>query len=83
MMMMMMIRKGVTCIADVKGLFKEIDVDGDGLLTKEEMLASPCCKFDKEQVNAIYELGDSDGDQCLDMGEFIGNFANLSFFFIS
>ena len=65
------IRKGVSCIADVKGLFKEIDVDGDGLLTKEEMLNSPGCKFDKEQVNAIYELGDSDGDECLDMGEFI------------
>ena len=38
------IRKGVSCIADVKGLFKEIDVDGDGLLSKEEMLSSPGCK---------------------------------------
>jgi len=66
-----LIRKGVSCIADVKGLFKEIDIDGDGLLTKEEMLNSPGCKFDKEQVNAIYELGDSNGDEVLDMGEFI------------
>ena len=65
------LRKGVTCIADVKGLFKDIDVDGDGLLTKEEMLTSPGCKFDQEQVNAIYELGDSNGDEVLDMGEFI------------
>ena len=65
------IRKMVTCIADVKGLFKEIDIDGDGLLSKEEMLNSPGCKFDKEQVNAIYELGDSNGDEVLDMGEFI------------
>ena len=38
------IRKGVSCIADVKGLFKEIDIDGDGLLSKEEMLSSPGCK---------------------------------------
>merc|ERR1719341_448241 len=65
------IRKMVTCIADVKGLFKEIDIDGDGLLSKEEMLNSPGCKFDKEQIEAIYELGDSNGDEVLDMGEFI------------
>merc|ERR1719495_75474 len=66
------IRKGINSIADVKGLFKAIDVDGDGLLSKEEMLNSPGCKFDKEQVEAIYELGDSNGDLVLDMGEFIG-----------
>merc|ERR1719348_566823 len=65
------IRKNITSIADVKGLFKDIDVDGDGLLSKEEMLSSPGCKFDKEQVEAIYELGDSNGDEVLDMGEFI------------
>jgi len=65
------IRKGITSIADVKGLFKAIDVDGDGLLSKEEMLNSPGCKFDREQVEAIYELGDSNGDEVLDIGEFI------------
>jgi len=65
------IRQGITSIADVKGLFKDIDVDGDGLLSKEEMLNSPGCKFDKEQIEAIYELGDSNGDEVLDMGEFI------------
>jgi len=65
------IKAGVTCIAEVKGLFKEIDVDGDGLLTKEEMFSSPGNKFDREQVEAIFELGDSDGDGQLDMGEFI------------
>merc|ERR1719495_2533188 len=66
------IRKGINSIADVKGLFKAIDVDGDGLLSKEEMLNSPGCKFDKEQIEAIYELGDSNGDLVLDMEEFIG-----------
>lgn len=65
------IRQGITSIADVKGLFKDIDVDGDGLLSKEEMLNSPGCKFDMEQIEAIYELGDSNGDEVLDMGEFI------------
>jgi len=65
------IRSNITCIDDVKGLFKAIDIDGDGLLSKEEMMVSPGCKFDKEQIEAIYELGDSNGDEVLDIGEFI------------
>lgn len=65
------IRADITCIDEVKSLFKAIDADGDGMLTKEEMMNSPGCKFDKEQVNALYEVGDSDGDGVLDMGEFI------------
>ena len=28
-------------------------------------------QFDREQVEAIYELGDTNGDEVLDMGEFI------------
>ncbi len=28
-------------------------------------------KFDVEEVEAIYELGDSNGDNVLDLGEFI------------
>ena len=28
-------------------------------------------KFDSEEVDAIYELGDSNGDEVLDLGEFI------------
>lgn len=65
------IRMDITCIDEVKSLFKAIDTDGDGCLSKEEMMTAPGCKFDREQVDAIYELGDSDGDQVLDMGEFI------------
>jgi len=65
------IRKNISSIDDVKKLFKDIDIDGDGLLSKEEMMNSPSCKFDQEQVEAIYELGDSNGDEVLDMGEFI------------
>merc|ERR1719369_1659068 len=65
------IRMDITCIDEVKGLFKAIDADGDGLLTKEEMMNSPNCRFDREEVTAIYELGDSNGDGVLDMGEFI------------
>ena len=47
------IRKGVSCIADVKGLFKEIDIDGDGLLSKEEMLSSPGCKEGFHSIQLI------------------------------
>lgn len=65
------IRQSFKSIDDVKALFKAIDVDSDGLLSKEEMMNSPGNRFDKEQVDAIYELGDANGDDVLDMGEFI------------
>jgi len=65
------IRKNITCIDDVKALFKAIDIDSDGLLSKDEMMESPGCKFDQEEIDAIYELGDSNGDLVLDIGEFI------------
>jgi len=65
------IRQSFKSIDDVKELFKAIDVDSDGLLSKEEMMNSPGNRFDEEQVEAIYELGDANGDNVLDMGEFI------------
>jgi len=65
------IRMDIKSIDEVKSLFKAIDVDGDGLLSKDEMRCSPGCKFDMEQIDAIYEVGDSNGDGVLDMGEFI------------
>jgi len=65
------IRMDIKSIDEVKSLFKEIDVDGDGLLSKDEMRCSPGCKFDREQIDAIYEVGDANGDGVLDMGEFI------------
>lgn len=65
------IRMNITSIDEVKGLFKAIDTDGDGLLSEEEMMNSSGCKFDREQVAAIFELGDANGDGVLDMGEFI------------
>merc|ERR1719292_16239 len=36
------------------------------------MLSSSGCKYDSEEVNAIFTLGDVNGDGALDMGEFIG-----------
>merc|ERR1719483_1664144 len=66
------LRKNFRNIGDVKSTFKKIDTDNDGLLSKQEMLSSSGCKYDSEEVNAIFILGDVNGDGQLDMGEFIG-----------
>merc|ERR1719193_1413932 len=66
------LRTSFKSIQDVKAAFKKIDTDNDGLLSKQEMLASKGCKYDSEEVNAIFQLGDINGDGQLDMGEFIG-----------
>merc|ERR1719309_1788508 len=58
--------KNLQCVKDA---FKEIDKDNDGLLTKKEMMQAH--KFDSEEVDAIFELGDINGDGQIDMGEFI------------
>merc|ERR1719264_643324 len=63
------ISKSFKNINDCKDAFKKIDRDGDGLLSKQEMMQANT--FDSEEVNAIYELGDINGDEQLDMGEFI------------
>ena len=65
------LRVNFRSIADVKVAFKKIDADGDGLLSKKEMQNSPGCKFDREEIDAIFQLGDINGDGELDMGEFI------------
>ena len=56
---------------DVKRSFKQIDSNNDGLLSKQEMLQSAGNKFDREEVDAIFELGDVNGDGEIDMTEFI------------
>ena len=66
------LRKNFNSIGDVKAAFKRIDTNNDGLLSKEEMLSSSGCKYDSEEIDAIFKLGDINGDGELDMGEFIG-----------
>merc|ERR1740137_265726 len=56
------LRKNFRNIGDVKSTFKKIDTDNDGLLSKQEMLSSSGCKYDSEEVNAIFNLGDVNGD---------------------
>ena len=65
------IRKSFKNLNDVKEAFKKIDSNNDGLLSKQEMMQSSGNKFDKEEVDAIFELGDVNGDGEIDMGEFI------------
>ena len=63
------ISKSFRNLNDCKEAFKKIDRDNDGLLSKQEMMQGN--KFDAEEVNAIFELGDINGDGQIDMGEFI------------
>ena len=55
----------------MKELFKKIDFDNDGSITKEEMMDS-CIRFTKQEVDAIFALGDINDDGALDLEEFIG-----------
>ena len=66
------IKKQYKNISEVRSAFKAMDANNDGLLSKQEVLSSPANKFDKEEVDAIFELGDVNGDGEIDMGEFIG-----------
>merc|ERR1719347_2123883 len=65
------ISKSFKNLNDVKTSFKKIDTDNDGLLSKQEMMASSGNKYDAEEVDAIFALGDVNGDGQIDMGEFI------------
>merc|ERR1719391_1401538 len=44
-------------LGKVKELFKKIDFDNDGSITKQEMMDS-CIRFTKQEVDAIFALGD-------------------------
>merc|ERR1719357_1859723 len=65
------LRNSFENLNDVKAAFKKIDTDNDGLLSKKEIMASSGNKFDAEEVDAIFALGDVNGDGQIDMGEFI------------
>ena len=65
------LRKSFKNLNDVKAAFKKIDLDNDGLLSKKEMMQSSGSKYDSEEVDSIFALGDVNGDGEIDMGEFI------------
>merc|ERR1711868_349661 len=53
--------------------FKQIDVNGDGLLSKQEMSSAILggSRLSKSEVDAIFKLGDVNGDGEIDMEEFL------------
>merc|ERR1719192_80386 len=57
-------------ISEVKKAFLAIDVNRDGLLSKQELTGSG--KFNAQEVEAIFMLGDLNGDGEIDLEEFIG-----------
>merc|ERR1719474_2401798 len=57
-------------INEVKKSFMSIDVDHDGQITRQEMTSSG--KFNPQEVDAIFILGDVNGDGNIDLEEFIG-----------
>merc|ERR1719239_1180851 len=57
-------------INDVKKAFLKIDVDKDGKISRSEM--AKCGKFNNQEVDAIFILGDVNGDAEIDLEEFIG-----------
>merc|ERR1711863_246234 len=56
------LRKSFKNLNDVKAAFKKIDSNNDGLLSKEEMMQSSGSKYDREEVDSIFALGDVNGD---------------------
>ena len=56
--------------------FQSIDLDGDGKITKEEMMQWG--SLNSQEVNAVFELGDIDRDGAIDMAEFCGVMTSCS-----
>ena len=51
--------------------FKEFDVDGDGMVSLNEMKAAMCPKgFSDEEVQNMFAKYDANGDGALDFQEF-------------
>merc|ERR1712013_145703 len=58
-------------IEEVEKLFKRLDLDNDGSITKAE-LTDASIKFSNQEIDAIFALGDINDDGELDLEEFIG-----------
>ena len=56
--------------------FQSIDIDGDGKITKEEMMQWG--SLNTQEVNAVFELGDIDRDGSIDITEFCGVMTSCS-----
>ena len=57
-------------INEVKKAFVSIDIDKDGSISRQELAKSG--KFNNQEVDAMFILGDVNGDGDIDLEEFIG-----------
>merc|ERR550539_465756 len=55
-------------LEQIKAGFKKLDVKGDGLISKKEMSSAG---LSQQEVNAIFSIGDTNGDGEIDVEEFI------------
>jgi len=63
--------RNVKNLNEAKQLFSILDKNGDGLISKEEMRACGG-KFNSEEIEAIFAIGDVNNDGEIDLNEFIG-----------
>ena len=62
------IAKDFKTLDDAKNAFQKMDKNGDGQISKGELQA---CGFNDQQVDALFALGDTNGDGEIDLQEFI------------
>merc|ERR1719297_157820 len=62
-------------VSDAKAAFQRFDINGDGVMDREEMKqmmnSAAGKKVSDAEVNALFQKGDIDGDGQLDMHEFV------------
>merc|ERR1719431_974439 len=63
--------RNVNNISDAQQLFRILDKDGDGNITQEEMRACGS-RFNAQEIEAIFAVGDVDNDGAISLNEFIG-----------
>merc|ERR1719481_2335601 len=56
-------------LEQIKQGFKKLDKNGDGMISKQEMSGAG---LSQQEVNAIFSIGDTNGDGEIDIEEFIG-----------
>merc|ERR1719431_329172 len=62
--------RNVNNISDAQQLFRILDKDGDGNITQEEMRACGS-RFNAQEIEAIFAIGDVDNDGAISLNEFI------------